>query len=212
MSTQLRPSITSILESFDAIASLAKVYRHNGMTFDAQRKENVAEHSYSLATLGCALAQEINKDLTVPLDIGKIAQFALTHDLTEAFMNNGDISVYASADLLAGKESEEKLAFKRIEERTRSLPWTAQIIKEYEKQASAEARYVYALDKIIVHMIVVLNDEHHVRPAFKQYLETEAVARRKIQQSFPRLLPYFDELCQMFRDRPHFFSDTTIDH
>ena len=204
----LHPSTSSILKSFDAISSLANVYRHNGMTFDPQRKENVAEHSYALAALGCALAQEFNESLEVALDLGKVSQFAVVHDLTEAFMKHGDISVYASTDLLSGKKADEELALKEIEEQTKALPWIAETIKEYEAQDSSEARYVYALDKIVVHMVVILNDQHHAKPTFERYLESEVVARRKIEKSFPQLMPYFDELCQMFKDKPHLFSDS----
>jgi 5'-deoxynucleotidase YfbR-like HD superfamily hydrolase len=206
---QLQPSTSNLLTSFDAISRLANVYRHNGMTFDPGRKENVAEHSYALAALGCALAQEFNENLETPLDLGKVSQFAIVHDLTEAFMKHGDISVYASADLLGAKKAEEKAALKEIEEQTKSLPWIVETIERYEAQDSLEARFVYALDKIVVHMVVILNNQHHAKPTLERYLESETLAHGKIKKSFPQLLPYFDELCQMFKDKPHLFSDET---
>lgn len=41
------------------------------------RNENDAEHSWSLALLACSLAPEIDPQL----DVGKICQYAVVHDL-----------------------------------------------------------------------------------------------------------------------------------
>lgn len=200
-------SMKDFLEPFGVISELANVYRHNGMTFAPGRKENVAEHSYALATFGCALAQAINETNASQLDLGKVAQFALVHDMTEIYMKDGDISVYSAPEMLASKKDQEEEALAHLEMKTVGLPWIAEMLKEYESQASREACFVYALDKMIVHMVVILNDTHHAVPTFNRYLETEDVAREKIQKSFPELLPYFKELCQMFRKRPHLFKD-----
>lgn len=197
------PSTHEVLQVFGVISDLAKVYRHNAMTFDPQRKENVAEHSYALATLGCALAAE----LELSLDVGKVAQFALVHDLTEIFMEEGDISVYAAHDLLATKKTAEETALEQIRQKTDSLPWISRTLEEYEAQTTPESRFVYALDKMVVHMIITINDQHHVKPTRARYLETETIARDKIQRAFPRLLPYFEDLCQMFKARPHLFEE-----
>jgi len=195
------------LESFGVISELANVYRHNGMTFDPARKENVAEHSYALATFGCALAQIMNETRTLQLDQGSIAQFALVHDMAEIYMKDGDISVYAARELLASKKEQEDAALKQLKAKTETLPWLIETLKDYEAQVLPEARFVYALDKMIVHMVVILNDTHHAAPTLNRYLETEKIAREKIEQSFPDLLLYFDELCLMFRERPHLFKN-----
>lgn len=98
------PPTQLTLETYAAISLLAGVIRHNSVTFDAARRENVAEHSYSLAVLGGALAAELNKTAAMPLDIGRVTQFAVLHDLPEAYMEEGDISVYADKRLLAAKK------------------------------------------------------------------------------------------------------------
>ena len=53
----------------------------------------------------------------------------------------------------------------------------------------------FRVDKIVVHMIILINDQHHAKPTYQRYLETEAVARRKIKAAFPALSPYFENLC-----------------
>lgn len=200
------PKTKDLLDTYQAICLLAKVYRHNNVTFDAGRRENVAEHSYSLAVLASALAHDINQsyEQNQKLDIGKVTQFAAIHDLLEAFMDEGDISVYAPAQLLQSKKKSEKIALKRLENSVRHQ-WITETIRDYERQTTIEARFVYALDKMVVHMNVILNDKHHAQPTLAQYLQTEAVARDKISRSYPTLMPYFDELCQIFKESPHFF-------
>lgn len=199
------PDIQKTLRTYGAVSTLANVYRHNTVPFDAERPENVAEHSYSLAVLGAALADEMNQTDADSLDLGKITQFAVVHDLVEAYMDDGDISVYAAGTQLQSKKAAEANALEKLE-KSSLYPWIAQTIKEYEQQETSEARYIYALDKIIVHMNVILADKHHVTPTFERYLETEKVARQKIEQSYPDLLPYFEELSRIFREKPHFFT------
>lgn len=198
-----------VLKTYQAISLLAQVVRHNSTTFDANRKENVAEHSYSLTVLAAAIASDFNAK-GEQLDIGLIAQFASVHDLVEAYMDEGDISVYASADMLRSKKDLEKQALKKLEVMVEHA-WVIDTIKKYEAQDTVEARFVYALDKLVVHMNVILSNKHHARPSFSDYLRTETVARQKIANSYSGLLGYFDELCRMFRERPHFFKDG-VDH
>lgn len=199
--------VRDALQTYGAISALADVRRHNSTTFDADRRENVAEHSYSLTVFGAALAHELNQTNEQQLDVGKVTQYAAVHDLTEAYMEEGDISVYASKDLLAAKKESEAHALEKLEDMTRGYPWIATTIKEYGRQTDAEARFVYALDKIVVHMNVILSGRHHAKPAFAAYEETEKVAKAKIAGAYPELLPIFEELCQVFRASPHFFKE-----
>ena len=43
------------------------------------RRENDGEHAWSIALIACMLAPHIDKKL----DVGKVCQFAVVHDLTE---------------------------------------------------------------------------------------------------------------------------------
>lgn len=198
-------NIQSVLKTYEAVTLLAQVLRHNNTTFDISRRENVAEHSYSLTVLAAAIASDLNGS-GEELDIGMITQFASVHDLVEAFMDEGDISVYASATVLESKKDLEKRALEKLGTEM-GHAWIADTIKRYESQDTAEARFVYALDKLVVHMNVILGNKHHARPNFSDYLRTEKVARQKIENSYAKLLGYFDELCKIFRERPHFFKD-----
>ncbi len=47
----------------------------------SRRMETDAEHSWSLSILACSLAPEIDPSL----DVGRVCQFAVLHDLTERY-------------------------------------------------------------------------------------------------------------------------------
>lgn len=108
-----------------------------------RRNENDAEHSWSLAFIACSLAHELDKTL----DIGKVCQFAMVHDLVEIFA--GDTSVWADEKLHANKAERELEAIETIKRKYTEFPWIASIVQEYERKDSNEARYVYAMDKYI---------------------------------------------------------------
>src|SRR5262245_60113888 len=62
-----------------------------------RKLENDAEHCWSLAFLACAIAPQVDASL----DVGKIAQLAIVHDVPEIFA--GDVSTWDSAEKLAQK-------------------------------------------------------------------------------------------------------------
>ncbi len=108
-----------------------------------RRRENDAEHSWSLAFIACLLAPHIDPTL----DIGKVCQFAVVHDLTE--VHAGDTTVFDPDDAHQTKEEREHLALQRIAKDFAHLPWLPETLAEYEKQKSQEARYVRSIDKLI---------------------------------------------------------------
>jgi hypothetical protein len=168
---------------------------------DEKRCENDAEHSFALGLAAAYLAPLIDETL----DSGLIAKYALIHDLPEIY--SGDVSVYADPAERAGKARREDRARARIEEEFgAAFPELADDLRRYRAQSDQESQFVYALDKLLPHINVLLADAHPARPTWPAYLETERVARGKIETSFPGLLPIFEELCREFARRPHLFS------
>lgn len=107
------------------------------------RHENDAEHSWSLALIACMLAPHVDPSL----DIGKVCQFAIVHDLTE--IHAGDTSAFAPDDHHQTKEEREHEAFKKLASDFAHFPWLIECLGEYERQDTEEARYVRSVDKII---------------------------------------------------------------
>ncbi|MDF5757567.1 HD domain-containing protein [Spongiactinospora sp. TRM90649] len=178
------------------------VARSTTVPFLPGRNENDAEHSFSLGLVGYCLAPLMDE----PLDGGLIVRYALVHDLAEIY--SGDVSVYADEAEREKKARREAQARAIIAaEYGETFPWLVRDLLEYHAQADPESRFVYALDKMLPHAMIILGDHHPLRPAWADYLRTERVARQKIGSSCPALLPLFEELCRAFADRPHLFAD-----
>jgi putative hydrolase of HD superfamily len=169
------------------------------MPFDLNRHENVGEHSFGVSMLACALAEQIDPTL----DTGKVAEYALVQDVAEVYV--GDVTVWESDEALLKKSQDNSLAAEQILKDYPLFPWISRKYQEFEKLDTPEKRFVYALDKLYPHIIILIGDHHPVHPSWEAYKRTEEVARAKIEM-FPALLPLFDDLCKMFRQSPHFFD------
>jgi hypothetical protein len=178
-----------------------RIRRTTVVPFDHDRRENDAEHSFSLGIVALCAAPLLDE----PLDSGLVAQYALVHDLVEIYA--GDTPVYRDPAAKRTKQSRERQAREEINAQFRGVcPDILRRIDEYNKLTTPEARFVYALDKIIPHAMVILGDFHPVKPGWGEYKQTERTASRKIEQSCPALVPIFDELCRRYTLMPQLFS------
>lgn len=171
---------------------------------EPRKYETDVEHSWSVAFLACSLAPEIDKSL----DVGKIAQFALVHDLVEVFA--GDTSPWHDKQTRESKEAREAKALKHIEEHYARFPWIIRTIKEYESHASNEARFIWALDKIIVLILRHLDKgRYYVENGITKELFTNRLAsHRKKAHAHPKIGEYYDQLLNIFDEHPEYFSNS----
>lgn len=106
------------------------------------RQESTAEHSWRLCLLAMTMADQLG-----PLDMNRMLQLCVVHDLGEAL--NGDVpAVLQQAD--PGKSAREREDLRTL---TRSLPTFLQqkflaLWDEYEAAQTREAKLVKALDKL----------------------------------------------------------------
>lgn len=117
--------------------------------------ENDVEHSYQLAMFAWFL---VTSD-KLPLDINKVIKYALVHDLAEVYA--GDVHIFSDQSLKDTKEEREKEAREKIRDTFPEFVDLHEIIAEYESRESEEAKFVYALDKIIGDMNVYLDGNKH---------------------------------------------------
>lgn len=108
----------------------------------SEKWENDAEHSYQMALLAWYLINTNNYDL----DLEKVILLCLAHDLVEAYA--GDSFFYDDKARETKKEREAQ-ALKKIRKEYNSFTQLHQIIVEYEKGSSKEAKFVRAVDKLI---------------------------------------------------------------
>ena len=154
-----------------------------------------------MAILACALAPEID----TTLDVGKICQFAIAHDLVEVFAD--DTSSFADQQKIDSKDEREALALRRIETEYAHFPWITATIRAYHSKESEEAKFVYALDKYL--------------PVYYDYLDRAQLFReRKITlESYNKTLQshrekahahravadYYDEIRDLIDQHPEYF-------
>jgi 5'-deoxynucleotidase YfbR-like HD superfamily hydrolase len=170
-----------------------------------RRWENDAEHSWSLALLACSIAPEIDKSL----DVGRICQFAVAHDLVEVYAD--DTSVFATDEKLASKAEREEKALGFIAKEFAHFPWIVQTIEEYERKDTAEAKFVYALDKYIAIAYDYIDEgklfqERKVTLTdYNKSLETH----RTKAHTHPDIAEYYDEVRALLDSHPEFFHPAT---
>jgi putative hydrolases of HD superfamily len=110
---------------------------------DETRRENSGEHSWYFALMAFTLVEHTKE----PVDIFKVCQMALIHDLVE--IDAGDSFVYDTVAMQDKAEREQKAA-----DRIFGLLPTDQAIHyralwdEFELQETPEARYAAAIDRL----------------------------------------------------------------
>jgi len=138
--------------------------------------ENDAEHSWSLALLACALAPHVDTGL----DIGKVAQYATVHDLTELYA--GDTSNFAADHKKASKEKREAKALHRLRSELTAFPWIIDTLVSYEAQDTNEALFVRSVDKIIPLLLDILDQGwlyHEKKMTFEEWEQHMRIPREK---------------------------------
>ena len=133
---------------------------------DGIRKETDTDHTVMLGVLGCSIAQVLYPNL----DNGKIAQYALVHDLVEAYAGDTP-SFNITKEARIDKDRREHEALLSIEYNFASLPWLPGTLKRYESLGDKEARFVKTLDKCMPKITHILNEGAYFKQVGKEKLE-----------------------------------------
>jgi putative hydrolase of HD superfamily len=185
----------------DIILPFHEVKRTHRLPVGRRRRENDAEHSWSVAFLACSIASKIDSKL----DVGKVSQIAIAHDIVEVYA--GDTSNLAHESVIATKAEREAEALKRIEKEFAHFPWIVQIVKEYEGKDTNEAKFVCAVDKYIAVAYDVIDEakvmrEHKVTLSmYNKSLESH----RKKAHSHPGVAEYYEEVRALLDSHPEYF-------
>lgn len=166
-----------------------------------RRRENDAEHSWSLALMACMLAPHVDASL----DVGKICQFAVVHDLVE--VHAGDTSAFASEEDHQTKEEREHAATQKIAADFAQFPWLVETLEEYERQESDEARFVRSIDKLVplffdyIHEGIYYHENGHTLEDFVEFMKRP----REKAKIHPGAFLYHEEAMAVLLSRPELF-------
>ena len=130
-------------QTYTRVDDLPPMPEGSNVTEAYPRRENDAEHSFSLALFTCILAEHSNE----PIDVLKTMKMVLVHDIVE--IDAGDTYCYDEAGKATKAEREQRAAdriFALLPEEQqveyRSL-W-----EEFERQDTPEARFAAVMDRI----------------------------------------------------------------
>jgi putative hydrolase of HD superfamily len=200
-----KPTLTNVLDLVKQIViPFYQVKRHSPIRAEGGRYENDAEHSWSVALVAASLAPHIDPKL----DVGKICQFAIVHDLVE--VHAGDTSNFADAALKSTKDEREKVAQLRLEKEMAALPWVPATINEYEAQTTPEAQFVKSVDKLLPLMFDYLEEGlfYHENKITTEEWQKQMKAHREKASKHSGAFAYYDELWNLLLANPHFFHDS----
>jgi putative hydrolase of HD superfamily len=147
-----------------AFAKVKRVTLHE----DGMTPESDTDHTVMLSVCACALAER----LYPRLDLGKVAQFAIIHDLVEAYAGDTD-TFNISDEGRKEKEERERLAFERIQTEFKdTYPWIPRTIERYEALDTDEAQFVKMVDKLMTKLTHRINHGAHLKREGKTKEET----------------------------------------
>jgi putative hydrolase of HD superfamily len=163
------------------------------------RKENDSEHMYQLALTAWFL---IEKD-KLKLDKQRVIGLALVHDIVEIYA--GDIPTYAPEHSHPDRAINERLAAARLQKEWPSFKSMHELIVDYEKKESPEAKFVYALDKL---MPVINNYLYHGRIWKKVGLDLEWLKSSKAGkiEASNDIYRYYQHMLKILENQPELFE------
>ncbi len=207
MSSMAKPTFSDINNLLrELILPFYEIERDLSLPIQDHRNETDAEHSWGLAMMVCALAPQIDPKL----DVGKACMLAVVHDLVEIYA--GDTSVWAAASDHATKHDREQKALKTIKQKFPVFPNLTDLISEYENKETAEARFVWALDKFIA-LLTLYEDKgyYYLRDKIpKERFEKQFVEHRKKAHAHPIVKEYYEELRSAFDAHPEYFHQAKV--
>ncbi len=196
------PSIERIAQLQQLIADFAKVQRMPQLA-DTGRPENDAEHSYGLALTAWFLSNHIAPEL----DQAKILKYALAHDLVE--LHAGDTFVFGKESALTSKSAREDDAIQQIAHDWPDFPDMAAYAKAYKNHVDEEAKFVYAVDKILPVIMINLGEKDQFWNRHKITLELQKQEKEAKMKTSQFVAPYYDLLVEWMSNPSYFYKSSS---
>lgn len=163
------------------------------------RYENDWEHSFQTAMLAWYV---VSSSDNFDLDMEKVLKYALAHDLVEVYA--GD-TPFQEAD--GEKEEREEESRKRLAEEFSEFSDLHEAIHAYEEQVDSEAKFVYALDKIIPMINIYLDGGRSWRADGVDLQVLRKHKKDKLKHS-SEVEKYYEELMNIFvRKKSELFKE-----
>lgn len=179
------------------IADFAKVKRMPHLADNGQ-PENDVEHSFGLALTCWYLQPKIAPEL----DLLKILQYALAHDIVE--LHAGDTFIFDEENW-ATKDERERAALMQVESDWPDFPELANHARDYMDKVDDEAKFVKAVDKLLPVIMVELGEKDAFWNRHKITLKMERDNKVTIHVS-NHVSPYYEKLIEWLDQRGHMYQ------
>lgn len=184
-----------ILELASLVLDLGRVDRKTSHQ-DGEYPESDTDHTVMLGILAATLGSKLYKDL----NIGRVTEFALVHDLVEAYVGDTPTLLGVGEEFFKEKEAREAAALEKIKATFGDMmPWVHETIEAYERLDTKEARFVKVLDKIIPKLTIVLNKgkgfakhEALTKAGIKETYDLQNEKLKKLAFDMPELLSLYN--------------------
>lgn len=166
----------------------------------SDRQENDAEHAYQLAMV----AWYIIEKKQLKLDVWKVMKYALVHDLVEIYawdtipFDNNSIEVQT-------KSIREQEALDRIKKKFPEVHDIWSRMDGYEWKKDKEAKFIYALDKILPIMNTMIDDWR----AWKDFVVSCDDLLKHMQKTTwdNEIYSISQEIALLLKEHPEWFGD-----
>lgn len=193
-----KPDMLRLIELQKLLLEFRNIQRASYLPGGGQR-ENDVEHSYFLAMAAWFLAPHFPL-----LSLEKMFRLALAHDLVE--VHSGDTFVFGAQEQINSKPSRERTALRQLQQDWSDFPEMLDAIDEYANKASEEAKFVYALDKLLPPMINFLQGGRVWQENNVTIEMFKAEKEKKIPRDSP-LFPYYEQILEFFLTKPELFTN-----
>jgi putative hydrolase of HD superfamily len=166
---------------------------------NSDRQENDSEHCYQLAMTAWLIIERNY----LPLNLCRVLQQALTHDLPETIA--GDTFFYASAEERRLKTEREREAIVQLKQMFPDFTGLHTSLDEYEDRQTPEAKFVYALDKLLPAINIYLDGGRTWQREGITLDQLLSNKEARIAYS-PEVLAYFHSFSQLLRDDAQMFA------
>lgn len=195
-----KPDIHQFISFFQLLLQFREVERRTRIPAHPDEHENDAEHSYLLSMMSWYLSTHFPH-----LDSNLVIKIALTHDLVETYA--GDTFPY-DQDHVATKKARESKALERLTRDWPDFPAMLESIQQYEDRESKEAKFVYAVDKILPTIIHFLGEGRgwHEYNFSLDDIVAEKTTKADIS---PEVSEYYAQLLELLKENLHLFPNST---
>jgi len=182
----LLSDLPKIIDFIIELDKLKAILRKTGPV-GLDRYENIAEHSWQV----CLLAQLLSSYARAPLDIVRVTELLLVHDIPE--IDVGDQIVYQAKD--AGRAAAERAAAARIFGLPPQPPAGRLLSRwqEYEDRKTSEAVFAHAIDRLMP----ILHNIHNNGQSWRENrvpLEKIRAVNAVIAEACPSVWEYVEDI------------------